>query len=350
MKFKIINLIFCYCFLYSSSLQYDKVTPINSIIGDKGYQKKYHKNPTSKTNNYDRIISHLEFVIDSLNNTNTDDLNGEQLFKRKKHIESLQKYLNRGLFPQNIKFSRRKPIFVDEKNTHCAVAYLLKKDEEYNIIDEITHLHNYDYISDMNSKSLNQWVMKSGLTFEEVQMIQPSYRWRDDPPEYEEPRITRKAKLKKEINPVYIFDPKTREQDMAILSIIPPPNHKIKGRLFENLFIINCMINLHGNAIINNLSYSMFDIKLNEMVMDLVLASKWDPAIINDKEASTLTDFSISLCVFDVALANYINERIRTDKRYKKRIKEITGQIGKNDKNFKECTYDSLIGSEYIFK
>ena len=42
-----------------------------------------------ETNEYDRITSHLEFVIDSLENVSTNNLNENQIVKRTKHLNSL---------------------------------------------------------------------------------------------------------------------------------------------------------------------------------------------------------------------------------------------------------------------
>ena len=148
---------------------------INKIIGNKGFEIKYGRSPNEYDNQKDEIISHFEFVYDSLSNLKSEDLNKLQLTNRTKHLNSLKKYMTRGIFPLNNLYFDRVPVFVDELNTHCAVAYILKEDNQFEIINNLQQNYNYNYVEDMNLDTLSFWLQNSGLSLDELKLIQPTY-------------------------------------------------------------------------------------------------------------------------------------------------------------------------------
>ena len=52
--------------------------------------------------------------------------------------------MTRGIFPLNNLYFDRVPVFVDELNTHCAVAYILKEDNQFEIINNLQQNYNYN--------------------------------------------------------------------------------------------------------------------------------------------------------------------------------------------------------------
>jgi len=148
---------------------------INKIIGNKGFEIKHGRSPNEYDNQKDEIISHFEFVYDSLSNLKSEDLNKLQLTNRTKHLNSLKKYMTRGIFPLNNLYFDRVPVFVDELNTHCAVAYILKEDNQFEIINNLQQNYNYNYVEDMNLDTLSFWLQNSGLSLDELILIQPTY-------------------------------------------------------------------------------------------------------------------------------------------------------------------------------
>jgi len=149
---------------------------INKLIGNKGFEIKYGRSPNELDNQKDEIISHLEFTYDSLSNFKSEDLNKLQLINRNKHLNSLKKYITRGEFPINKSHLYNIPIFVDNSNTHCAVAYILKEDNQFEIINNLQQNYNYNYVEDMNLNTINFWLQNSGLELDEIKLIQPTYR------------------------------------------------------------------------------------------------------------------------------------------------------------------------------
>jgi len=297
----------------------DNLIPINPVIGDIGFQKKYNAPPTFNSDNYERIISHFEFVIDSLKNSPTKKLNKTQLDNRGKHLNRLQEYLDRGIFPSNIYHDSRKPVFIDQDNTHCAVAYLLKEDNQNEVINEVQNLYNYNYIGDMNSELLFNWIDRSGLTLSEVRMIQPTYNW--EPPEPpQQPNYYKRATSKIDFSTIFITNNRNNSR-------------KIKGKLYTNITNARCQVNRKGDVSLVTTT-SNIDLKLNEIIKNIANNSKWDPStrIIKEKEvpvASTET-MKISLCITDTNTIRYLDQRIK-DSKWKL-----------NNIQIEECEYNPL--------
>ena len=302
--------------LYSKS---DNLIPINPIIGDIGYQKKHNALPTFNSDDYERIISHFEFIIDSLKNSPTKNLNKIQLNNREKHLNTLQKYLDRGIFPSNTYHDSRKPVFIDQDNTHCAVAYLLKEDNQNEVINEVQNLYNYNYIGDMNSELLINWIDRSGLTLNEVRMIQPSYPSGEGPGGHLfHPDYHKRATSKIDFSTIFI----TNNQNSL---------RKRKGKLYTNVTNARCDIERKGDVSFVRTS-SNIDLKLNEIIKNIASNSKWEPgtAIIRDKEVpvrSTET-IIISLCITDRHTIAYLDQRIKDSK----------GEL--NNIQIEECEYN----------
>ena len=95
---------------------------------------------------------------------------------RQKQIDRVRAYMHRGLFPINEGQSDRAvPIFVDQRQTHCAVGYLMHVDGHYDKVAEVVESNNLVKVMDANLAGLANWVRASGLTLEEAAMIQPGY-------------------------------------------------------------------------------------------------------------------------------------------------------------------------------
>ncbi len=95
---------------------------------------------------------------------------------RRRQIERLRYYMNRGQFPQNEGQSEKAvPIFVDQHQTHCAVGYLMRADGKGSDVASIVNTNNLVYVSDVRDGGMIQWIRSSGLTQEEAALIQPDY-------------------------------------------------------------------------------------------------------------------------------------------------------------------------------
>jgi hypothetical protein len=94
---------------------------------------------------------------------------------RLKNLDVLHEYLTAGVFPVNSRHMNRQPYFIDDNNTYCAVGYLMKESGADEVAKDIQRTQNYSYLADISHEKLMSWVQQSGLTFDELALIQPCY-------------------------------------------------------------------------------------------------------------------------------------------------------------------------------
>jgi hypothetical protein len=150
--------------------------PVNSVLGDASYLIKYQKLPDKYSNEVIRIQTHLEYVENVLRNTSTKHLNKLQRLKRRQAIENLHRYWTIGIFPENRESTnKRKPCFIDDKGTICAVGYLIEQSVGRKVSEQINARFQYEYLMEMEWNVIDKWIASSGLTKLECAMIQPTY-------------------------------------------------------------------------------------------------------------------------------------------------------------------------------
>lgn len=119
---------------------------------------------------------HLKYVLRVLRSADTEGLSPVQLVHRKEHIQVLDKYQKRGRFPVNFYREERIPVFIDQFNTHCAVGYLLKESNREELAQSIAQANNYAWVRELaDNKELIAWQQESGLSIEELKLIQGAY-------------------------------------------------------------------------------------------------------------------------------------------------------------------------------
>lgn len=148
---------------------------VNAVLGDISYTNTFGVEPDESTSEEVRIKTHLEFVIDLLKKEDTSDLSTSQIENRWELIALLEDYKEAGVFPKNRHFETRRPVFIDEDGTLCAVGYLIAQTEGLEAAEEINRHHKFDYIKDIEPKLIDDWLTANGLTKNEAAMIQPMY-------------------------------------------------------------------------------------------------------------------------------------------------------------------------------
>jgi hypothetical protein len=152
------------------------VQPINAVLGDVSFFKAFGSKPTVQTNEQLRIRTHLAYVEELLRQGSTAHLSAVQCKKRAFLLERLHEYRLAGRFPKNLDYPHeRRPCFIDTFGSICAVGYLIEQDAGGGLAELINSKHKYDYLSDMKTLELLNWVEQSGLTIHECAMIQPGY-------------------------------------------------------------------------------------------------------------------------------------------------------------------------------
>lgn len=155
-----------------------KETPnstLNPIIGNAGVE---HFHPTQSFSTLDekqRVTAHLTYVYNLLSERTLPMPESETRSKRLSLLEHLNNYIEQGRFPINTKYEERRPCFIDERGTYCAVGYLIQQTAGAALAEKINALFQYDYLMDMQLPELTAWVKTSGFTLEELATIQPTY-------------------------------------------------------------------------------------------------------------------------------------------------------------------------------
>lgn len=118
---------------------------------------------------------HLSETEKLLRKRNVSNLPPALRKNRMKNLEVLHQYLSAGVFPSNYYHAGRQPYFIDDNNVYCAVGYLMKESGADDIARDIHRTQNYSFLIDIHHERLMDWVRQSGLTLDELALIQPSY-------------------------------------------------------------------------------------------------------------------------------------------------------------------------------
>lgn len=174
------------------------VQQINAVIGDRSFIRTFGRAPSTADDERTRITAHLAYVEALLRARDVRSLPPELRAERACNLDRLHEYLVHGTFPANERYpGMRRPCFIDDHGAICAVGYLVERSAGRRTAETINREHQYEYIRDMRSPALTQWLASSGLTREEAAMIQPTYNWR-----YEIPRIERALRI---VGPLWYF-------------------------------------------------------------------------------------------------------------------------------------------------
>jgi len=125
-----------------------------------------------------KISAHLQYVENLLKSIECK----EKKETRELNISNLHRYWNQGIFPEGEHCHEsvaRKPNFCDSNGNLCAVGYLIQNSTYggSELVGRVMQCHQFSYLNDMALPELAAWQEKSGLSFEELAMIQPTYEF-----------------------------------------------------------------------------------------------------------------------------------------------------------------------------
>lgn len=125
----------------------------------------------------ERIARHLESVSGTMRAAPPPSLTDAQAAARAETLQWLDEYGRRGVFPHNhVRMGQRTPVFVDPHGTPCAVAYLLLRSGESELVEDVVRTANLDRVSRLASDPrLRAWLAGRGITEHEAELIQPTY-------------------------------------------------------------------------------------------------------------------------------------------------------------------------------
>jgi hypothetical protein len=171
--FVLISLVTVFCGCTKLSKPHDTINP---IIGNSSWVETFGREPDGTEDNLLRIQTHLRFVENMLRNKDVSYLSAQDQQKRVNLLNLLRDYWQRGEFPINSKYTdQRRPCFIDDNGTICAVGYLVEKTAGLEFAQHINEQFQYAFIGDMEMPELDKWISESGFTAEEIATIQPSY-------------------------------------------------------------------------------------------------------------------------------------------------------------------------------
>ncbi len=127
------------------------------------------------TSNEQRITYHLNLVIAYLRNHVPEGVKGKELGRRNSLLNQLQEYANRGKYPKNTRYPYRRPCFIDQEDTHCAVGLLMQASGNEELAQLVKSKYNDDYIEDIPLKEVEDWAKNFGFSMNELKWIQPGY-------------------------------------------------------------------------------------------------------------------------------------------------------------------------------
>ncbi len=149
---------------------------VNSIIGDESFHQIFNRLPNQFDSEELRISTHLKYVHQLLSTADLSHLSNEQTKKRIEVLSYLEEYINKRDFPTNEYTAEyRRPNFIDSKGAICAVGYLVERTEGGEVAESLNDSFQFDFIMDMNSKVLENWLNTYGLSKIEAAIIQPTY-------------------------------------------------------------------------------------------------------------------------------------------------------------------------------
>lgn len=121
------------------------------------------------------IQTRLLHVLRILHENPTDQLSDAQQQQRTTHLLRLTQYREAGNFPLNYYKKERIPVFIDEHGTHCAVGYLMQQSGYEHLAQRLAGEDNYIWVKDIKDPEVILWQQESGLTLEELKLIQGTY-------------------------------------------------------------------------------------------------------------------------------------------------------------------------------
>lgn len=175
------------CALYVSETEKSETTtdrpaasaasePVNAVLGDASFVARFGHAPGPDADEAVRLRTHLAYVEQLLRARPTDHLSPALRAARARNLDRLHAYWTAGRFPRNYDApGERQPTFIDREGRICAVGYLIEQSAGRAVAERINARYKHAFIREIDTPVLDQWATASGLTKQELAMIQPQY-------------------------------------------------------------------------------------------------------------------------------------------------------------------------------
>ncbi len=117
-------------------------------------------------------LANLAKVADPIDKMTPAKAKAELARRRAINLKRLADFRKKGVFPQNLYIDGLVNLFRDEQGRLCAMATLIKASGRQDLVDAIALENNTVRMGEVVSGPLFDWILRSGLTLEEVGLIQ----------------------------------------------------------------------------------------------------------------------------------------------------------------------------------
>jgi hypothetical protein len=156
--------------------EYDQLVSVNKEWKNQGDADPQLKRTAARPVTEQQLVQfHLTQTEKLLRKRDVAKMSAALQQARARNLDVLHQYLTAGIFPINNKHIGRQPYFIDDYHTYCAVGYLMKESGADDLATDISRSQNYSYLADIHHEKLMSWVQQSGLSLDELALIQPSY-------------------------------------------------------------------------------------------------------------------------------------------------------------------------------
>jgi hypothetical protein len=90
-------------------------------------------------------------------------------------VQHLRDYSAKAAFPRNTYEPGQVNVFVDEDGNICAAANLIALSGNMDLVQQTAATNNFIVLRDVHDGALHDWMLTSGLTQEEIALIQEPY-------------------------------------------------------------------------------------------------------------------------------------------------------------------------------
>ncbi|HET7504980.1 MAG TPA: hypothetical protein VFK02_28345 [Kofleriaceae bacterium] len=151
------------------------IATINAVIGDASFVRAFGRAPTPDDDPGVRVTAHLAYVELLLRDAPVSGWTAPARAARRRALDHLHRYWRAGRFPAAETAVGLLPTFIDRAGARCAVAYLMEQDLGEAAIRAIDRRYHNAYIAEIAAPEIAEWAATTGLSRDELAMIQPSY-------------------------------------------------------------------------------------------------------------------------------------------------------------------------------
>lgn len=96
--------------------------------------------------------------------------------ERQHNLEAFRAYVTAGTYPSNVYQSGELNVWRDQGGHYCAAATIIKQSGQTELVAKVAEQNNFIRLADVSQGPLMDWILTSGLTQDEIVLIQRPFR------------------------------------------------------------------------------------------------------------------------------------------------------------------------------